>query len=88
MYPVLNTSPSFIRAELISIGNGYFSNNLGNRTIASHCSPILTDLRPAQSIKVILKNKIHNWMIIISRELKPVVRKSINIWPRGEVSLV
>ena len=55
MYPVRNTSPSFIKAELIKIGNGYFSNNRGKRTIASHCSPILTDLNPAISTATVLK---------------------------------
>lgn len=45
-YPTRNTSANFKNDELINIGNGYFSNNFGNRTIASHCSPILLDLRP------------------------------------------
>lgn len=45
-YPTLKTSASFSRAELIKIGKGYFSNNPGNLTIASHCSPVLLDRRP------------------------------------------
>lgn len=42
----LNTSASFKNAELIRIGNGYFSNNLGNFTTASHCTPSLIDRKP------------------------------------------
>lgn len=55
LYPVRNTSASLSRAELIRMGKGYFSNNLGKRTIASHCSPILTDLSPlSNSVRAVL----------------------------------
>lgn len=30
----------------MSMGNGYFSNRRGKRTMASHCSPTLPDRRP------------------------------------------
>ena len=49
-YPTLKTSASLSKAELIKIGNGYFSNKPGNLTIASHCSPVLLDLRPEVQI--------------------------------------
>lgn len=42
----LKTSASFRKAELIKIGNGYFSNNRGNLTTASHCTPSFADLSP------------------------------------------
>ena len=45
-HPTLKTSASLRNAELIRIGNGYFSNKLGNRTIASHWSPPFDDLKP------------------------------------------
>lgn len=45
-HPTLNTSASLSRDELMRIGNGYFSNSLGNLTIASHCSPTRPDRRP------------------------------------------
>lgn len=45
-YPTLKTSANFKKDEFIKIGNGYFSNNLGNLTIASHCSPTRPDLSP------------------------------------------
>lgn len=32
------------------MGKGYFSNNFGNLTIASHCSPISFDLIPENRI--------------------------------------
>lgn len=37
------------------MGNGYFSNNRGNRTIASHCSPIFVERKP----KKICQSSIH-----------------------------
>ena len=45
-HPILKTSASLRNAELINIGNGYFSNKLGNRTMASHWSPPLVDRKP------------------------------------------
>ena len=51
-YPTRKTSASFNRAVLIKIGNGYFSNKLGNRTIASHCSPVLLDRSPEVNKKI------------------------------------
>ena len=50
-YPVLKTSASLSKAELIRIGNGYFSKSLGKRTMASHCSPILTERNPENLCK-------------------------------------
>lgn len=44
--PSRKNSASFRKFELMTIGKGYFSNNFGNRTIASHCSPIFVDLSP------------------------------------------
>jgi len=46
MYPDLNTSASRRKAELMRIGNGYFSKSLGNRTTASHWTPTFMDRRP------------------------------------------
>lgn len=45
-YPIRKTSANFKNEAFIKIGKGYFSNSRGKRTIASHCSPILPDLRP------------------------------------------
>lgn len=59
-YPTRKTSASFNRAVLIKIGNGYFSNKLGNRTIASHCSPVLLDRSPE-----VKKDSLFNDMIIL-----------------------
>lgn len=53
-YPTRKTSASFNRAVLIKIGNGYFSNKLGNRTIASHCSPVLLDRSPEVKKRVLV----------------------------------
>lgn len=47
-HPTRNTSASFRKEALMRIGKGYFSNSLGKRTMASHCSPILPDLRPVK----------------------------------------
>lgn len=52
LFPIRKTSANFRNEEFISIGNGYFSNSLGNLTIASHCSPTLPDLRPVKYIFV------------------------------------
>lgn len=45
-YPVRKSSAIFKQAELMRIGNGYFSKRRGNLTMASHCSPTLVDLNP------------------------------------------
>ncbi len=42
----LKTSASLRRAVLMSTGKGYFSSSLGNRTMASLCSPIRGDRSP------------------------------------------
>lgn len=44
--PTRKNSANLRNDELISMGNGYFSKIFGNRTIASHCSPIFGDRRP------------------------------------------
>ena len=48
-YPVRNNSPNFRQAELIKMGKGNFSNNLGNLTMASHCSPNKEERSPAKN---------------------------------------
>ena len=45
-YPALKTSASLRKAELMRIGNGYFSKSLGNRTTDSHWTPTFIDRRP------------------------------------------
>uniref|UniRef100_A0A6B0UT98 Putative secreted protein n=1 Tax=Ixodes ricinus TaxID=34613 RepID=A0A6B0UT98_IXORI len=49
LVPTRNTSASFRQAELMRIGNGYFSKRRGKRTIVSHCSPSLPERRPLSS---------------------------------------
>ena len=47
-YPILKTSASFRKAELIRMGNGNRSIKEGNFTMASHCSPTLVERRPGK----------------------------------------
>lgn len=66
-YPVRNNSPNFRQAELIKMGKGNFSNNLGNLTMASHRSPNKEERRPEKNNKLNIfiykhiKYKIYDW---------------------------
>lgn len=51
-YPIRKTSASFNKEALMRIGNGYFSNSFGNRTMDSHCSPTFPDRKPTKESDV------------------------------------
>ena len=70
IYPTLNTSANLRRDEFMRIGNGYFSNNLGNLTMASHCSPTLPDLRPINNIMYIIKYHFRGIMLLVLWNVK------------------
>lgn len=86
-YPTLKTSASLRNEELIKIGNGYFSNNLGKRTMAAHCSPTLGDLKPKKIImmkhrkhffgKYKLPCKLHVKCIVVSLYVACILSKQL-----------
>lgn len=69
----LNTSASFKKAELIRIGNGYLSNNRGNFTTASHCTPSLIDLKPTTQNVI----KVNKYRLFWLKKKLPVKRHDI-----------